>query len=337
MKKLILSLAIAFLSFSAFAVNLEDFSLSVEPLFGMKWGQMNEYVFSKKSKFSYDKLSELNWEIKPEWYYGLNIQGGWKRFFVETGVKFGVPKHTGLMIDSDWQNIFYSSANGGNTVKTNYSESDNYLDYDVSFEIKGGYEFKIFEIFTLKPAIAFEYQNIKFTGKNGTGWYGYTVGANDVYNYGPWYNCEDTNHQKILDFSGEEVIVYNRVADYLWLGSDFSFLAPYSNTLIFNTGFFFAPYVYAVSFDYHLIREFDYADLTTGFFGAFKWNLGAEYKINDRHSIILNANYFFMRVLRGDDYEKKSSESNYKKSNAADGGAGARYFDLCFSYRFKLF
>ncbi|MBR0495775.1 MAG: omptin family outer membrane protease [Treponema sp.] len=331
MKKLILSLAIAFFSFSAFAVNLEDFSLSVEPLFGMKWGQVNEYVFSKKSKFSYDKLSELNWEIKPEWYCGLNVQGGWNQFFIETGVKFGIPRKTGLMIDSDWQNIEKTVAGGGNTVKTNYSESDNYLDYDISFGVKGGYKFPIMEYFSIEPAIAFERQIIKFTANGGTAWYGKSKTGGGLYPY------NDTAHQTIYSFAGQDVISYKREFTCLWLGTDFSFLAPYSNTLIFNTGFFFAPYVYAVSYDSHLIKEIDYADLTTGFFGAFKWKLGAEYKINDRHSICLNANYFYMRVLRGDDYEKKSSESNYKKSNEADGGAGARYFDLCFSYRFKLF
>ncbi|MBR0098887.1 MAG: omptin family outer membrane protease [Treponema sp.] len=331
MKKLISALTFTFLSLSAFSVSLEDFSLSVEPLFGMKWGQVNEYVFSKKSKFSYDKLSELNWEIKPEWYCGLNVQGGWNQFFIETGVKFGIPRKTGLMIDSDWQNIEKTVAGGGNTVKTNYSESDNYLDHDISLGVKGGYKFYVNENITINPSIAYEYQTIKFTANGGTGWYGKSKPGGGLYPY------DDITHQNVYNFSGKDVISYKREVSYLWLGSDFSFLAPYSNTLIFNTGFFFAPYVYAVSFDYHLIKEIDYADLTTGFFGAFKWNLGAEYKINDRHSILLNANYFFMRVLRGDDYEKKSSESNYKKSNEADGGAGARYFDLCFSYRFKLF
>ena len=329
MKKLLSALILAFLSLSAFAFNLEDFSLSVEPLLGMKWGQVDEYVFLKNSKQNSDKLSELNWEIKPEVYYGLKIRGGWKGFFEETHFTAGIPMRSGQMLDSDWKNIESASTNGGNTLQTNYSESDNLLDYDISFGFKGGYEFQIREILKIKPALAFEYQNIKFTGKNGTAWYGKPKSG------GGYYAYDDTEHQEILDLSGQEVIKYQRIADYLWLGSDFSYDLPIGFSV--NTGFFFAPYVYAISYDNHLLKKTDYADKTTGFFAAFKWNLGAEYKISQRHSILFNANYFYMRVLRGDNYEKTSSQKNYNKSTLVDGGAGANLFDLSLSYRFKIF
>ena len=343
-KRTILSLIFVIFSFSAFAVNWEDFSLSVEPLFGLKCGQIDEYVFLKESNFSNDKLSELNWEIKPELYYGIKIQGAWRRFFEESYFSTGIPMETGLMMDSDWQNnqptaVALENAQGRN-YKTAYSEHDNHLDYDINFGFKGGYKFKIFDWFTAKPAIAFEYQNIKFTGKNGKGWYGYGSDENQSFRakngYYAAYN--DSENQTVIKFSGR-IITYNRIADYLWLGSDFSFIIPceFLKNFTFDTGFFFAPYVYAVSYDSHLGREYDFADKTTGFFAAFKWNLGTEYKINERHSILLSANYFYMRVLRGDDYQKKSSETTYNKSNDCDGGAGAKYFDMTLSYRFKIF
>ena len=81
MKRFFLFAAFLFFSFAAFAVDLKDFSLYVEPLCGMKWGQINEYVFYNNSYFSRDKLSELNWEIKPEKYLGAKISGGWKNVF----------------------------------------------------------------------------------------------------------------------------------------------------------------------------------------------------------------------------------------------------------------
>ena len=329
MKKIILSLTFIFFSFSSFAVSLEDFSLSVEPLFGMKWGQVDEYVFLKQSKQSSDKLSELNWEIKPELYYGLKIRGGWKGFFEESHFTAGIPMKSGQMLDSDWQNIQYTSANGGNTSQTNYSESDNLLDHDISFGFKGGYEFQVKEIFKIKPAVAFEYQNIKFTGKNGKAWYGSSKSG------GGYYAYDDTENQTVTDFTGKEVIKYQRVADYLWLGSDFAVKLPMGFSV--NTGFFLAPYVYAISYDNHLMKGVDYADKTIGFFAAFKWNLGASYNINERHSVSLNASCFYMRVLRGDDYYKADTSTVYKKSSDSDGGAGTKYFDLTLSYRFKIF
>ena len=329
MKKLLLSLALAVLSLPIFSVSLKDFSLSVEPLFGMKYGQIDEYVFLKASKQSSDKLSELNWEIKPELYYGIKIRGGWKGFFEESHFTAGIPMKSGQMLDSDWQNIQYTSANGGNTLQTNYSESDNYLDYDISFGFKGGYEFQIREIFKIKPAIAFEYQNIKFTGKNGTGWYGNSKSG------GGYYAYDDTENQNVRDFSGKEVVKYQRITEYLWMGSDFSLDLPMGFSV--NTGFFLAPYVYAISYDNHLLTKKDYADKTIGFFAAFKWNLGASYNINERHSISLNASYFYMRVISGDNYEKDSSQKSYSSSTLVDGGAGAKYFDLTLSYKFKIF
>ena len=305
------------------------FSLSVEPLFGMKYGQIDEYVFLKASKQSSDKLSELNWEIKPELQYGIKIRGGWLGFFEESHFIAGIPMKSGQMLDSDWQNIQYATSSGGNEVKTNYSKSDNKLDYDISFGFKGGYEFRIFDIFRIRPAIAFEYQNIKFTGKNGSAWYGSSKSD------GGYYPYDDTAHQETHDFSGQRVITYQRISDYLWLGSDFSLDLPIN--LSVTAGFFFAPYVYAISYDSHLLTKKDYADKTIDSFAAFKWNFGLEYKIYGRHSLALTASYFYMPVIRGSTYEKKSTQSSYTLSSVADSGAASSWFDLTLSYKFQIF
>ena len=332
MKKLLLSAAILFLSFQAFSLSVKDFSLSVEPLFGMKYGQIDEYVFLKKSNFSDDKLSELNWEIKPLLYYGVKISGSYKGFFEESHFTAGIPMKTGLMKDSDWLNAglgITPEKAAGRNYKTCYSEHDNILDYDISFGFKAGYDFSVMDIFSIKPSLAFQYENIRFTGEGGKGLYGY-----DSYNNGEGYYQSYKDVKKFIGFSGR-VITYKRVSDYLWLGSDFSVKLPKNFEV--NTGFFVAPYVYAVSYDSHLAKQYDYADKTQEAFGAFKWNLGAEYKISERQSVSLNASYFYMRVLRGDNYQKKSSESAYDKSSEVDGGAGARYFDLALSYKYKIF
>lgn len=335
-RRILTALIFAFASvFPALSVPHGNFSLSVEPLFGMRCGQVDEYVFLKKSNFSDDKLSELNWEIKPELYYGLKVRGGWRGFFEESYLSAGIPVRTGRMMDSDWLNIEIPDSDGGNTVRTNYSESDNHLDYDISFGFKGGYEFQIREIFRIKPAIAFEYNNIKFTAKGGTAWYGKPSSDTKKAPYYPCVPHGDSDEQNIIDFHGADVISYNRVSDCFWIGSDFSFELPHSFTI--DTGFFTALYAYAISYDSHLLTGNDYADLTTGFFAAFKWNLGMTYAFNERHSVSLGASYFYMRVLRGDDYDKKSSEKIYNKSTYADGGAGAKYFDITLSYRFKIF
>lgn len=321
-----------FSSFQAFSASLKDFSLAVEPLFGLRYGQLDEYVFLKESNYSDDKLSELNWELKPELYYGLKVHGGWKDFFAETTLSFGIPMKTGLMKDSDWfnsQTYAVTTANAaGHDYKTCYSEHDNHLDYDINFNFKGGYQFLIRDFVNIKPAFAFDYENIKFTGIAGQGLYGNSISNNY------WAAYNDKSNNGLMKFSGR-VITYRRELYLLWLGSDFSVKLPRNFTV--TTGFFFAPYVHALSFDSHLTKDVDYADKTTGFFGAFKWNLGAEYQIDKRQSVLLNASYFYMRVIRGDNYSKVSTKSSYDKSTLVDGGAGAKYLDVNLSYRFKIF
>nr|MCR4822157.1 hypothetical protein [Treponema sp.] len=323
-----------FLSAPLFSLSREDFSLSVEPLFSIRSGQIDEYVFLKKTNYDSDKLSELNWDLKPELNYGLKIKGGFRGFFEETHFTAGIPMNTGIMADSDWFNIAKSGLSSNMLYKTNYSESDNYLDYDFSFGFKGGYEFKLFNFISLKPALAFEYQNIKFTGKNGTAWYGNAVSGT----YAAW---NDEDNRTIKDFSGKKVIAYQRILYYFWLGSDFAFKLPaiphIPGNFIIDTGFFFTPYLYCVSYDQHCLTGTDYADLTPGYMAAFKWNLGLTYQLSKRHAIIFNADYFYMRLLRGKDYQKSNSSTKYTLASDAEGGAGASYFDFTISYRFNIF
>ena len=152
---------------------------------------------------------------------------------------------------------------------------------------------------------------------------------------GGYYPYDDTAHQETHDFSGQRVITYQRISDYLWLGSDFSLDLPIN--LSVTAGFFFAPYVYAISYDSHLLTKKDYADKTIDTFAAFKWNFGLEYKIYGRHSLALTASYFYMPVIRGSTYEKTSTQSSYTLSSVADSGAASSWFDLTLSYKFQIF
>ena len=334
MKKFFLSLALTFFSISAFAVSLEDFSLSVEPLIGIRNGQIDEYVFLKNSSYSDDKLSELNWEIKNEVFMGAKIHSSWRNFFNELSFSFGIPKNSGEMQDSDWLNLEKANQ-AAYLYKTNYSESDNHLDKDFSFGIKGGYDFLIKNRFNIKPAIAFDYSNIKFTANGGTGWYGKLKSG------GGYYAYNDTAHQTIHDFSGKDVVDYNRISYCLWLGSDFSVNLPaipkVPGNFILNAGFFFSPYFYAVSYDTHIVNGYEYADLTVDYFAAFKGNFGVTYEVTKRHAISLMAGLFYLKTIRGDSFSRKQGSSTYVVLESTDGGAGAKWFDITLSYKFKIF
>lgn len=319
------------------AVAETGWHFAVEPLFGIKYGQLDEYVFLEKSNYNDDTLSELVWDIKPEIYGGVQVRGGWKGIFGELRVTGGIPMQTGAMADYDWlnndPNDVADSSKCGNWL-TCYSEHDNRLEEDFSFGIKGGYEFTPSRFFSIMPALAFDYNSIRFSAKDGEGWYGYGAGSNFRQEHGYYAAYNDAENQYRVSFIGQ-VITYRRESYYVWLGGDFTCMLPCR--FVISAGAYVAPYVYAISYDSHLVTKRDYADITDGFFAAVKGNFGVTYRLDKHFSFLLAAEYLYLRPLRGDDYYKIASESAYRKADAVQGGAGASCFSVSHSVRFTIF
>lgn len=308
--------------------------MEIEPLFGLKSGQADEYVFLKNSNYDDDKLSELNWEFDHEFYGGLKVAAGFKNIFLETSFSAGIPSRVGEMKDSDWFNVVLANVENYQ-YKTNYSESDNSLEYDYSYRIEAGYSFNLPKIKQLKisirPFAGYQYKIFKFNGKDGTCWYG----AYENGHYAKWNDWEKQSSNS-GELSGK-VISYKREASIFWIGLDAEFTL--FDDFVFSTGFKASPYLYAESTDNHHMTGTDYLDVTPGNFAAFNCNLGAEYKITKRQSICLNSEYFYMRLLRGDDYRKPSSQKSFKsrdKDPAVEGGAAEHYFTISLSTKFKI-
>lgn len=337
MKK-VLPLVLAFPFFSIFAsvyataeIKKTDFSLSVEPLIGVKNGQVNEYVFLKEPIYDCDKLSELNWEIKNEFYSGLKLNGGYKNIFLEAGFTAGFPLECGTMKDSDWLNNNSSEVTktSGHDYKTNYSESDNYIDYDISASLKTGYSFKLPELkkisTKISPFFEFEYQLFKFTAKNGTAWYG---SETDGY-YAAW------NDAKIQYLSGD-VISYKRQNFIFWLGGSIAFNLPKDFSV--GAGFKFSPFVYSESIDCHHLRGLYFLDIVSDFCSLFNYNFNTEYKIDSKKSICLNADYLYMKTLRGKSYSSDSQKwSKDNELKDSEGGADQHCFNISLSFKYNFF
>lgn len=341
MKK-VLPLVLAIPFFSIFAsvyataeIKKTDFSLSVEPLIGIKNGQVNEYVFLKEPIYDCDKLSELNWEIKNEFYSGLKLNGGYKNVFLEAGFTAGFPIKCGTMEDSDWLNNNISASvteTSGHNYKTNYSESDNYIDYDISASLKTGYSFKLPELkkisIKISPFFEFEYQLFKFTAKNGTGWYG---NITDGY-YAAW---NDEENRSIKYFSGD-VISYKRQNFIFWLGGSITFNLPKDFSV--GAGFKISPFVYSESIDCHHLRGLYFLDIVSDFCSLFNYNFNTEYKIDSKKSICLNADYLYMKTLRGKSYSSDSQKwSKDNELKDSEGGADQHCFNISLSFKYNFF
>lgn len=340
MKK-VLPLVLAIPFFSIFAsvyataeIKKTDFSLSVEPLIGVKNGQVNEYVFLKEPIYDCDKLSELNWEIKNEFYSGLKLNSSYKNVFLEAGFTAGFPLKCGTMKDSDWLNNNSASVTetSGHNYKTNYSESDNYIDYDISASLKAGYSFKLPELkkigTKISPFFEFEYQLFKFTAKNGTAWYG---SETDGY-YAAWNN---EGKRSIKYFSGD-VISYKRQNFIFWLGGSIAFNLPKDFSV--GAGFKFSPFVYSESIDCHHLRGLYFLDIVSDFCSLFNYNFNTEYKIDSKKSICLNADYLYMKTLRGKSYSSNSQKwSKDNELEDSESGADQHCFNISLSFKYKFF
>lgn len=340
MKKVLpLVLAIPFFSifasvYAAAEIKKTDFSLSVEPLIGIKNGQVNEYVFLKESNYGCDKLSELNWEIKNEFYSGLKLNGSYKSVFLEAGFTAGFPLGCGTMKDSDWLNNDPTlvTKTSGHDYKTHYSESHNYIDYDISASLKTGYSFKLPELkkisAKISPFFEFEYQLFKFTAKNGTAWYG---SETDGY-YAAW---NDEGNRKILYFSGD-VISYKRQNFIFWLGGSIAFNLPKDFSV--GAGFKFSPFVYSESIDCHHLTGSYFLDIVSDFCSLFNYNFNTEYKIDSKKSICLNADYLYMKTLRGKSYSSDSQKwSKDNELKASEGGADQHCLNISLSFKYNFF
>lgn len=346
MKKIRILILSAIFAFQFGFINANDWNLSVEPMFGMKHGELIEQVLLKKSEYSSDKLSELEWEYKPELYGGAKVSGGWRFILGEAFFSAGIPMKTGTTYDSDWQNLKHSG-NDDYLYKTNYSESDNYLEHDISTGVKVGADFKVFKNdiiqLNVNPFLGFDYNNMSFTAKDGYKWYGKSMNTNRQYAY------NDTDHQNAGKFKNTSAnydgrdIEYKRQNFITWIGFNATAKLPFN--LSANLGFQVSPYIYTESVDYHVLTSTIYLDIAEGAFSAFKWNVGASYRINQRNSVSLSANWFYLNAITGNTYSK--SYSKYKsdgekffkneKSSTTDCGAGQFYFDLSLSWKFKIF
>ena len=340
MKKSLSMLAIVFFSASLFAFSFPnpdaiDWNLSVEPLFGCKIGELGEYVYQQNCRYSDNKLSELNWDIKSAVYLGAKIAGGWKGIGLSTYVTGAIPKRSGIVMDSDWLNKQYANAENY-LYKTNYSESDNYLESNWSWGIQGGYTFRPWYFFECTPFVAFDIDYKAFTAKDGYFWYAKTISGTNFYS-----RYDDSKNNKEGAFSENNKgytgvdIEYNRYTYLLWIGANLHFNIPYG--IGFDIGFQIAPYLYSISRDNHVLTKSRYADIVRGSFEAYKWMAAVSYRFTKHILLSLGGEFFWAKTIQGDTYVSTNDGKTYDKNSTIKGGAGEYYFDAHLSLRYIFF
>jgi outer membrane protease len=295
--------------------NKRNYCFSFGPQFGFVYGQTMEYVYPLPGWTKNELLSELAWDMKPVFYYG--IQAEFNRidimsnpgFFASLSFKAGIPADSGVMEDRDWESI-------ENKELTKFSSHTNGTDEFFWLDAAAGVSFPVKSFFYIKPFISGSWMRFSFIARDGYGIY-----AREKSN-GIFYSINDKPNE--YDFSGTEGISYQQ--DWLLIATGFSIgtniLYPFS----FDFSFQITPLTYCVATDNHFVREIIFRDFTSlGLFIEPSFNISFTVK-----QVKLSLDFAYRRIgkTEGKSYIDVSDTGSYLGENKA--GAGLSLLDSRF-------
>lgn len=307
----------------------------IEPIFGIRFGKEGEIVWANNSKTGeLYKLSELEWEYSPAWYLGGKIFANYKRFEITSTSKFFMTTNCGTMKDSDWlQDTYYGT--GNTSIRTNYSESENYINDAFDLELSFSFKFYPTHFITLRPKISASYQRIKFGAVGGTLWYGNDengVAFNQTNYMGAYYSYDSENATVAEIEDGKSVIKYDTRNIYLWTGIQTDFIP--NKKIVLSLALEAAPILYMLSYDSHILTGVDYKQYSISVFFAVRPSFSASFSFNDFISLSLNFCGVFTGTTQGPNFIKENAITYTKIYNNA--GGYSMYFDAGISVKFTL-
>jgi outer membrane protease len=293
---------------------LADHTLSLDASIGLLAGRSEEIVYWDKT--SKNKLSQLLWDLKPLVYAGLDIQYLWQKpertwgLFARSSFKFGFPGETGIMEDRDWQ-----SAATNPRWLTDYSVHDNHTDTAFLLDLDVGAAFGIFDRFTIKPFISYNFMLFSWRGVGGAALHYGTNG----HGYFP---------QPI------DVIAYRQTWHILSPG--LRFYGDLNRYFIAELSFKMSPLVWCMAEDIHYAitepnKNF-YDELDIGLF--IEPGLVFSFTPTDLFFLSLSVFYRNIRFIRGDETLKQQGQPTKQFVNA--GGAGYSVFDISLAAKFNV-
>jgi len=225
---------------------LKSYALSSWTSFGMFLGQAEEIVYSPPV-FKAKMLSQLLWDIKPVFYYGLSLDFSRAQpmekwgFFATLSLKNGIPGTSGEMEDRDWMSV-------ENDALTHYSVHDNFTNTLFIFDVSAGLSFPFSQNqFLLKTYVTMSYMHFSFTGQYGHGTYARETGEPipGFYTYAPIGD----NPRRESFANWEKVINYTQT--WLTVAPGIS-LVSYFDRSYFEFSFTISPLVSCRGVDEHL-------------------------------------------------------------------------------------
>lgn len=275
---------------------------------GFLYGTSYEIVYLDNR--SSEKLSELQWELKPLFYMGMGLSlepvnsgSHYRGFFAELGIKAGLPAVTGTMEDRDWQIP---------ETLTNFSSHTNNLKAAILLTMDAGYSFSITDRFFFRFFGSLDYFFFRMEARNG------------------FYCYADNNWEK-KEISGT-VIKYTQHWFLFSPGLSAGFIL---DRLTIKGAVKITPFILCVDKDDHLLTSTRYIDYMIGKY-AIKPSLDLSYNVNPRLEAGFAYSYQYITGTRGDMVIEKyrNSGSAYTIPNAT--GAGLWFFESSIYLKFVL-
>ena len=225
------------------------YAVSISPQFGFVHGQAKELVYPAGTKAEF--LSELRWDKKPVFYYGISLDFSQiaprdrRGYFFNLSLKQGIPGRSGMHENRDWMSK-------ENANLTHFSRHDNHTRELFFLDFGAGLSFP-FDRIILKPFFNLSFMRLSFFGTDGYGLYARQTST------GSFYPIDD--NPKRVRFSGK-VISYTQE----WLNLAPGISAGYyaHDNFLTELSFMISPLVSCVALDEHKERNIQFNDHTWG-------------------------------------------------------------------------
>lgn len=193
------------------------------------------------------KLSELDYPLQPVVYAGGRIElGAFGGLDVSVRFRGGIPTYTGSMTDSDYLNY--------DGVKTNFSQSDSYLERAILLDARLGWKVEALPFLTFEPFLAYKYLDMKWSAHDG--YYQYPPQTSPPYS--PWSPSEPK-----VPLSGT-VLTYSQT--FVIPAAGLRVIGRLSDRLILDGSVALSPFAVLNDVDEHPLRYLTFYDSMAGGF-----------------------------------------------------------------------
>ena len=287
----------------------QAYAFSLSPQFGLVSGKAEEIVYPVNTRTR--MLSQLLWDMKPVFYYGLlldfsqiNPRDKWG-FFSNFSLKQGIPRISGYMEDRDW-------ISEGNRDLTHFSKHDNHTRELFLLDFSAGLSIPFRRVLLLKTFINVSFMRFSFFGTDG---------------YGN-YILRDPPH---VDFSGK-VISYTQ--DWLIAAPGVSLGYFFFSNFSAELSFMASPLILCVDLDEHKTTNTQYRDYMRGGI-LFEPGFRLSYTISKWFAVSWDFSWRYISRTNGDTYVRKPiGKGTYEQEGRA--GAGLSIINTSLSLKVRL-